>query len=756
MRIAAAFVLIFLLAFGSTVLAQESIEKLNASINGTIINLETNPSAMISSENGMYWCTYNIIAVTDEMRELKDLKFHENEDLIFRLTEVPGSDLSITNSGKIIFYDHSEHFNGTLKLIAFSKTGEFIFKKEFQGATQFEFSASGEMMGVRTPAGTNVISLDSGNDYEIKKGLQLSFGKNDKLIALARQDRILIYEGSLLKNTIQTGIELPRKVIISSEKNLVALIDKYNLKIYSVDEQSLIFKDKIGGDLSFRDLKIVEGKIVAGIHKRNQKESAGFLRVYDLKGNILEERSGKGRQLQKFERLKLEKQSQMNYKPIPWPFFPFDSMRTVWNHYEQHMGSNPSSTYLHQGLDLITPISEPTYSVIDGYVKLVLTIGGAAYWRIAVSDTQSAEWSEGWLSAHLIESTIQYEVGDTVHVHDYLGDIIDWTADWGHIHFVNITDSGLVWFYNDNEWGINFNPSLVLAPYPDTTAPYIDQVFTWSKFAFAVNESATYLSPDSLFGSVDIIVKVVDYAGDSQWQQPAYTTWITVKRISDGEVIKPRTLGHILNHKYPFYSSGNYQPYAGVIFQRDNTLQPSSWMDMQRNFYHNLTNSNGDSLIELSEKSLSFETDQYSDDDYRIIVEVYDESGNFDVDSMDVKFRNGNPVKTEYEEGKIHSFSLAQNYPNPFNPSTKIKFTIPSDDKHEKSSVILKVYDILGNDVATLVNEELTAGEYEVEFNLPAGRQGTVSSILLPASGIYFYQLRAADFIETKKMVLLK
>jgi hypothetical protein len=61
----------------------------------------------------------------------------------------------------------------------------------------------------------------------------------------------------------------------------------------------------------------------------------------------------------------------------------------------------------------------------------------------------------------------------------------------------------------------------------------------------------------------------------------------------------------------------------------------------------------------------------------------------------------------------------------------------------------LKVYDVLGNEIATLVNEEKPAGEYEVEFN-PA------SSIRYPATGIYFYQLRSGSFIQTKKMVLIK
>jgi hypothetical protein len=90
---------------------------------------------------------------------------------------------------------------------------------------------------------------------------------------------------------------------------------------------------------------------------------------------------------------------------------------------------------------------------------------------------------------------------------------------------------------------------------------------------------------------------------------------------------------------------------------------------------------------------------------------------------------------------------LEQNYPNPFNPTTKIRFTIP-----EVGITTLKVYDILGSEIVTLINEEKNAGKYKVEFdatNFP--------------SGVYFYQLRvytagggAGKFIQTKKMVLIK
>jgi hypothetical protein len=85
-------------------------------------------------------------------------------------------------------------------------------------------------------------------------------------------------------------------------------------------------------------------------------------------------------------------------------------------------------------------------------------------------------------------------------------------------------------------------------------------------------------------------------------------------------------------------------------------------------------------------------------------------------------------------------FRLSQNYPNPFNPNTKISWHSPVAN-HQT----LKVYDVLGNEVATLVNEFRNAGSYEVDFD---------ASKL--SSGVYFYKLQAGDFVQTKKMILMK
>jgi len=88
----------------------------------------------------------------------------------------------------------------------------------------------------------------------------------------------------------------------------------------------------------------------------------------------------------------------------------------------------------------------------------------------------------------------------------------------------------------------------------------------------------------------------------------------------------------------------------------------------------------------------------------------------------------------------IKDFVLHQNFPNPFNPSTKIKYSIP-----QKSNVVIKVFDVLGNEMETLVNEEKEQGVHTVSFD---------ASEL--SSGIYFYRIQAGSFIETKKMILIK
>jgi hypothetical protein len=112
---------------------------------------------------------------------------------------------------------------------------------------------------------------------------------------------------------------------------------------------------------------------------------------------------------------------------------------------------------------------------------------------------------------------------------------------------------------------------------------------------------------------------------------------------------------------------------------------------------------------------------------------------------FDGTFRYSDIIEIEFAPMK---FSLEQNYPNPFNPSTKIRYST-AGNVETRHGVSLRVYDVLGNEIATLVDEYKPAGNYEVEFS-------PETSIKHLVSGVLFYQMRAGEFIQTKKMIFVK
>lgn len=113
--------------------------------------------------------------------------------------------------------------------------------------------------------------------------------------------------------------------------------------------------------------------------------------------------------------------------------------------------------------------------------------------------------------------------------------------------------------------------------------------------------------------------------------------------------------------------------------------------------------------------------------------------GSFKIPGYKMDIHNP-PLSVQDSRNLVQSFHLYQNYPNPFNPTTSIKFILYKDSK-----VKLKIYDVLGKEIVILIDENLQPGTYEINWN--------ASNY---SSGIYYYRLFAGDFIETKKMVLLK
>ncbi len=126
-----------------------------------------------------------------------------------------------------------------------------------------------------------------------------------------------------------------------------------------------------------------------------------------------------------------------------------------------------------------------------------------------------------------------------------------------------------------------------------------------------------------------------------------------------------------------------------------------------------------------------------------LLIGGYSSEDNYN--SVYIYFPDSTVSKVEEKKASDISFNLYQNYPNPFNPSTTIKYQIPKNEKRKTINVRLTVYDILGREVTTLVNEAKQPGNYEVNFD--------ASSL---TSGMYFYELRSGNYRAVKKMLLLR
>jgi len=153
-------------------------------------------------------------------------------------------------------------------------------------------------------------------------------------------------------------------------------------------------------------------------------------------------------------------------------------------------------------------------------------------------------------------------------------------------------------------------------------------------------------------------------------------------------------------------------------------------------------NDNNLSIAPYSSEKFLLQFNPESNINYSATVTIYSNGGVKNVTVTGIS--SGNTVDVNNELTIPSTFSLEQNYPNPFNPSTRIRWQLPVS-----SWQTLKIFDVLGNEVATLVDEFRSAGNYEVEFKTSAG------SFQL-ASGIYFYKLQAGPFVEIKKMILLR
>ena len=256
-------------------------------------------------------------------------------------------------------------------------------------------------------------------------------------------------------------------------------------------------------------------------------------------------------------------------------------------------------------------------------------------------------------------------------------------------------------------------------------------------------------------------------AGDSTSQPPTAVAQVSKTNAQIGELItfdassSYDNYGQITKYSWDFgdqtyssqkidnhfYSDANTFPYSLTITNDKGVTGQTNGQIIITGSNGSLltTNPTSGSLIpnDSQQITVKFDATSLSEGNYQGLVIIASNGGNITI-PVDILVSN-NAVLVEEQNEIPDYFSLEQNYPNPFNPTTKIRYTIPFVRTSLMKFVQLKIYNVLGKEVATLVNEIQPAGNYEVEFD---------ASML--TSGIYFCRLKTGAFISIKKMLLIK
>lgn len=326
-----------------------------------------------------------------------------------------------------------------------------------------------------------------------------------------------------------------------------------------------------------------------------------------------------------------------------WPIAPVNQPHPLgnnWGEYQDYGGG----AYFHNGIDIF-PLATgaPVYAVAHGWVKAWGTIQANLHYRLAISDSAMANTGRctGWLYAHIDPARPHKNVGDEVQAGELIGYLVDFPYNFQHIHFARISDTGATWqrFPNYTWWFIQ-NPLTLLESQSDTVRPVFENARSGSRFAFCRDNSSSYLDPDSLYGNVDIIAKVYDKmtlsTGNAVWDRLA--PFILDYRIRGDWDSLPWRLA--LSYKYGLPPPGT--PEIGVVYKDDATCNTRGDYDY-RDYFHIVTNTDGDSTIEVTDSTGRWATADFHDGYYWVFVRAKDAAGNARVDSQRVRVVNGNP-----------------------------------------------------------------------------------------------------------------
>lgn len=324
-----------------------------------------------------------------------------------------------------------------------------------------------------------------------------------------------------------------------------------------------------------------------------------------------------------------------------WPVWPDSAWHAIGTTHGTYVCLNEGSLppVMHAGIDILVPAGTPVYAIKSGYVKYLdmLFPGNELDWCLVIGDSCGTQECNGWGYVHMTRSSISHNVGDTVEQGEFLGNIIEWPQpDWHHLHFGEIHSQGDSLAWNDkSQWRFMSNALDVLVPMSDPAAPVFENALESQLFAFAINNTDSYFTPGApISGDVDIICKAYDRINHDFIKTAPYQ--LEYQIMGDSAISWTNSIcftGEILDQTIKWETD--------IVYQDDATCDTRGDYSVEEfEYYFNVTNTDGDSILETSDKDYCWQTPYFHNGQYTISVRAYDAYGNNVMESMGVSVEN--------------------------------------------------------------------------------------------------------------------
>ena len=614
--------------------------------------------------------------------------------------------------------------NGFVTLVTLEETAPVWLRIYNEAGLELSCQKLKKVINLSTSKNKQFIGFYDGESINVinSKNLITSKYKGSPIFAIDNLGRIASTNNGNVLNYLSKNYvtQSPIRKILFFKKQII-----FNTKegLFTIDEEIQILE--MGNCIDF---EIKENNLYSTIVERNG----------DLKNSYIYQTTD-------LQNCELIEETQFNIHPqrthedinSPLNYNEENYSHPIGNSYAE-IQQYGETAYLHPGVDFLGEDFQDVYAVHDGFVKAILTTGGEPYWRIAIANEDTANEVEGYLYAHLNQDSFTVGIGDFVEAGDIIGTLFPWNYyDFTHTHYARIIDTGETW---SGDWWTIDNPLVDTINLFDEEPPVFQNAYNYNMFAFR-DSIGNYLEPYNLSGRFDIIAKCYDTT-NSDWKIDIWEIGFELATVELPDTIIYSQNSFAYDFPLDTYGEGSWDNMVlNTIYSRDESCFSLGNYD-QREYFHLITNSDGDNVIDETDAANMFDSSQFNDGNYILRVTARDASLNETSAEMILYFDNGVDVANNSQQ-----LPETLCYPNPFILSnTRNAVTFSFESKNSKNRLI-EIFNLKGQIVQTINIQAQNSASWN-------GKDLTKNQV---SSGVYFYRITTDGLQgQLNKMLLLK